>query len=69
MIKNKISNPVTESVTSHEITLINQVANEFVSIDFANKGFIHKNLSSKLSQLWHILNGLYGSNLDVQFNA
>jgi len=33
MIKNKISSPVTEFVTSPEITLIDQLAYEFVSVD------------------------------------
>jgi hypothetical protein len=42
--------------------LIDQVANEFLSMDFANKAFIHKDLSSKLNQLWDILNELYSNN-------
>jgi hypothetical protein len=63
-IKNKISNPITEFVTSHEIMLIDQAANEFVSADFANKVLINKNLSSKLNQLWDILNDLYSNNPD-----
>jgi hypothetical protein len=57
-IRNKISNPITEFVTSNEIKSIDLVANEFISPDFGRKIFRHKDLSGKLAQLWNILNDI-----------
>jgi hypothetical protein len=63
MIRNKISDPITQFVTSEEIELIDQVAGEFVSADFCNKIFRNKDLSSKLQQLWNILQEIYSNDL------
>jgi hypothetical protein len=58
-IKDKIANPITQFVTSEEIGSIDQVAAEFVSDDFGSKIFFHKDLSSKLQQLWNILQDIH----------
>ena len=62
MIRNKISNPVTEFVTQEEIDSVDQVANQFFSVVFGDKIFIRKDLSSKLQQLWNILDDIYSNN-------
>jgi hypothetical protein len=59
IIRNKISNPVTEFVTQKEIDSIDQVAHEFFSADFCNNIFRRKDLSSKLQRLWNVLDDIY----------
>jgi hypothetical protein len=62
MIRNKISNPVTEFVTQEEIDSVDQVAHEFFSIGICNNIFIRKDLSSKLQRLWNVLDDMYSNN-------
>ena len=65
MIRSKIANPITQFVTSEEIRSIEQVADEFVSAGFGNKIFFHKDLSSKLQQLWKILQDIYNNDPNI----
>ena len=62
MIRNKLSNPVTEFVTQEEIDSIDQVAYEFFSVGICNNIFIRKDLSSKLQRLWNVLDDMYSNN-------
>ena len=52
---------------SHQRKLesIEQVADEFVSAGFGNKIFFHKDLSSKLQQLWEILQDIYNNDPNI----
>jgi hypothetical protein len=62
LIRNKISNPVTEFITQVEIDSIDQAAQEFFSVGFCNKIFRRKDLSSKLQRLWKVLDDIYTNN-------